>query len=129
MWTIREEQVESFRQVAVKKFEDEMVPRLTKLFPRTANKLGESGLRDVIRHGINRAREYGIVRRRDVGRYIAVMLMFGPNFDRRITSGPLYAALRDPRLRSSKARTGALRNAALWALRRRTARTGRKPRW
>ena len=129
MWTIRQDQVESFRRVAVKKFEDEMVSRLTKLFPQTSTKLGDSGLREVVQYGILKARDYGVVRRRDVARYIAVMFMFGPRFDQRIMSGPLSAALRDPRLLSSGARTDALCKAALWTLRSRTSRTGRKPCW
>jgi hypothetical protein len=129
MWTIRQEQAEAFRQSALQKFEDEMVPLLQKLFPQTAQKLGEAGLRDVIRHGINRAREYDIVRQQDVGRYIALMMLLGPDFDRRITSGPVHAVLRDPCLQNSEVRTDALCNAALSALKRRTARTGRQPCW
>lgn len=129
MWTIRQDQVERLKQDRRQKFEDEMVPRLTKLFPQTVKRLDESVLREAIRYGIERARGYGIVRRRDVARYIAVMFMFGSRFDQRIASGPLSVALRDPRLRSSRARADALCKAAVWAIRSSTARTGKKPCW
>jgi hypothetical protein len=129
MWTIRREQFDVFRQHALRRFENEMVVHLQRLFPRLSEKVGNPGLRQVIQHGVGRAREYGIVRKRDVGRYIAVMLMFGPNFDQKKTSGHLRMVLRDPRFQSSEARTGALCKAALWALRKRTLRTGIKPNW
>jgi hypothetical protein len=129
MLTIRQEQVDAFRQVAIRKFEDTLVEHLNRLFPQLAVRLGESGLRNVIQYGIRRAREYGIVCQRDVGRYIAVMLMFGPNFDQKRSSGPLYAVLRDPRFESPAARTGALCKAASQALGIRTRRTGKKPNW
>jgi hypothetical protein len=129
MLTIRQEQVEAFRQAALQRFENKMVEELRKSFPKTSEKLKESGIRDIIRHGIQRAREYGIVRERDVGRYIAVTLMFGPNFDSKMSSGAMYYALRDPRFKNSRARTDALCECALSALKSRASRTGRKPRW
>jgi hypothetical protein len=129
MWKVRQEQVDAFRQNATQKFEDKMVKELKRFFPKSTARLGESGLRDVIRHGIKRSRGYGIVRACDVGRYITVMMMFGPRFDERLPSGPLYATLRDPRFSSAAARTDALCRAALGALRSRTLKTGRKPNW
>jgi hypothetical protein len=130
MWTIRQQQLEVFRANALQKFETEMVGHLTKLFPQLSKKLGDPGLRVVISHGVKRAREYGIVRKKDVGRYIAVMLMFGPDFDRKKTSGPLCSVMRDPRLQNDpNARVAALCKAALWSLKTRTRRTGKKPNW
>jgi hypothetical protein len=129
MLTMRQNQVEAFRHVAVQNFENRVSSHLKQFLPQLTERLGESGLRDVIQHGIKRAREYGIVRQRDVGRYIALMLMFGPYFDEKVSSGALYTILRDPRLRSSAARTAALCSAAVEALRSRTQRTGRKPIW
>jgi hypothetical protein len=129
MLTMRQEQVEAFRQNALRKFEDTLVEHLNRLFPQLASRLGDSGLRNVIQYGVRRAREYGIVRQCDAGRYIAVMLMFGPNFDQKRTSGPLYTTLRDRRFGSSAARTDALCKAASEALRIRTRRTGKRPNW
>lgn len=129
MLTIRQQQLDSLRQIPLGSFEDQLLPLLQRSFPRIANQLGEHGIRSVIQHGIDRASKYGIVRQKDVGRYIAVMMMLGPSFDQRITSGAISAALRDPRLRDSKARTDALCNAVLFALKRRTLRTQRKPHW
>jgi hypothetical protein len=129
MLTIRKEQVDAFRQEALLRFENKMVAELRKFFPQTAEKLGEPGLREVIQHGLRRAGEYGIVRERDVGRYVAIAMMFGPNFDQKTSSGVMYSVLRDPRFRDSRARTDALCRYALRGLRRRTLRTGRKPAW
>jgi len=126
---IRAEQMRVFTQAAERRFADQMVEHLRKLFPRVSGKLGEPGLREVVQSGISRAGEYGILRQRDVGRYIAIMLMCGPNFDSKPGSGPLYAALRDPRFTGSRARTEALCQAALRGLKNRTVRTGRRPNW
>jgi hypothetical protein len=129
MLTVRSEQLSAFRHAAARRFESSLVKALQPLFPLMTRKLGELALRDIVRHGITRAREYGIVRQRDVGRYLAVMMMFGPDFDLRPSSGWLYTILRDPRLSNSAARTDALCREASKALRDRTHRTGRKPTW
>lgn len=129
MLTIRQDQVDAFRQNALRNFEEKIILELKELFPHFTQKLGESGLRDVVKHGILKARRYGIVRRCDVGRYIAIMLMFGPNFDQKPSSGPLFTTIRDPSFRSAVTRTNALCQAALQALTIRTLRTGIKAKW
>lgn len=129
MLTIRREQMEVFKQGASRNFEDAMVQHINNLFLRLARRVGEPGLRDVIRYGIRKAHQYGIIRQCDIGRYIAIMLMFGPHFDEKATSGPLQAVLRDPRFRTSIARTNALCAAAAKGLRIRARRTGNKPQW
>lgn len=129
MLTMHQEQVDAFQEAARQRFENKMVEELKKFFPKLSAKLGAQGLRDVIRHGTTTAREYGIVRQCDVGRYIAVTLMFGPNFDKKVSSGPLYETLRDARLGGPAERTNALCRAAVQALRSRTLRTGKKPNW
>jgi hypothetical protein len=129
MLAIRQEQVQVFRQAAFVRYENKLVEELSKLFPRTAVKLGESGLRETIRRGTRRAFEYGITRECDAGRYVAVTLMFGPNFDSKTSSGSMYSALRDPRFKTSQARADALCEYAQAALKERTTRTGRRPVW
>jgi hypothetical protein len=126
---IRTEQIKAFAKTAERRFENDIVMLLKGIFPRVSSKLGETGLREVIQHGIARACLYGIVRERDVGRYIAIMMMFGPDFDTKPNSGPLYNVLRDPRLTGSRLRSDALCQAALIGLRIRARRIGRKPVW
>lgn len=126
---IRPEQMQKFSDAALKRFEDKMTVHLQQFFPKVCSKLGAQRVRAVIQHGIRRSKEYGIRRERDVSRYIALMFMFGLNFDRKDIRGPLYRVLRDPGIKDAGARTRALCNAALTALQRNVARTGRKPSW
>ncbi len=126
---IRSEQIEAFEQAARQRFADRMVEQLKSNFPRRSIRLGDVGLRAVIGHGVEQSSKYGIVRERDVGRYIAVMMMYGPYFDEQKASGSLYTVLRNPRPISSQARTEVLCRSALAKLKAWTTATGRKPLW
>lgn len=126
---IRPEQMKALNEAAGRRFENEMTGHLFRLFPSLSGRIGETGLRAVIRHGTRRARDYGILRERDVGRYIAVMMMFGIDFDKRKNLGPMYSVLRDSRLRNSHTKAEALSRCAVEALKERTLRAGRKPSW
>jgi hypothetical protein len=81
MLTIRQEQIDAFKPSAVRKFEDDMVDHLKKFAPKRWKSLGEPGVREVIRFGINRARKYGFSYRGPVRFYIELMFMFGGYFD------------------------------------------------
>jgi len=126
---IRSDQIEAFEQAVRQRFADRMVEQLKSNFPRRSIMLGDEGLRAVVGHGIGQSSNYGIVRERDVGRYIAVMMMYGPYFDEHKASGSLYTVLRNPRFISSQARTEALCRSALAKLKAWTTATGRKPLW
>lgn len=95
MWTIRQQQADTFRQTALQKFEDEMVEHLKKFSPQHCKVAGEPSVRQVIRLGIETARRYGLTNRGPVRFYIELMFMFGSYFD----SDPQYpwagAVLRD----------------------------------
>jgi hypothetical protein len=119
---IRTAQMETFVQASENRFEERMAAQLRELFPRAANKLGNSHLRDAIRYGVVRARVYGITRERDISRYIGIMFMFGPNFDRKMEFGRLSSVLRDPHLTGSGARTDALCEAAVHEVRKKAER-------
>lgn len=82
MWTIRQDQVETFAQEHRHRFEDQMIPFLAKYFPEQCKKLGDTKIRQFIRYGITRAASYGVVRERDVCQYICLMFIFGGDFDR-----------------------------------------------
>jgi len=81
MLIIRDEQMEALRKGMLGNFEDRMVVHLKKFFPGQCHKLGEEEVRKAIRHGINRAKTYGIVTQRDVSKYLNIMFVFGLNFD------------------------------------------------
>ena len=82
MLVIRREQLSLFSQAELRKFEDWMVSHLGKFFPRQSRTMGESKLRETIQYGIKRAASYGIVSKRDVCKYVDVMIVLGRDFDR-----------------------------------------------
>ena len=81
MFTIRREQVDSFRKAAIQEFEDEMVEHLKQFARRHWQIIGEPAGREVIRMGIDRAAKYGFTNRGPVRFYIELMFMFGSYFD------------------------------------------------
>ena len=81
MLTIRKEQIKALAQLEVEKFEDWMLVHLRKFFPAQCRAAGETKLLAIIRSGIERAAGYGIKTRRDVCKYIDLMVVLGPDFD------------------------------------------------
>jgi len=81
MWTIRQEQAETFRQHHLRKFEDEMVEHLAKFAPKHWKSICEQSGRQVIRLGIAQAKKYEFKMRGPVRFYIELMFMFGSDFD------------------------------------------------
>lgn len=81
MWTIRQEQSDTFKQTALHKFEDEMVEHLRKSYAEHWKVMGEPAGRRVIQLGIERAKKYGFTNRGPVRFYIDLMFMFGSYFD------------------------------------------------
>jgi hypothetical protein len=81
MLTMRQEQVEAFRQHHLQKFEDEMVEHLKGFAPEFCEIRGEACMRRVIGLGIDRAQLYGFTNRGPVRFYIELMLTFGSDFD------------------------------------------------
>jgi hypothetical protein len=80
--TIRTEQLAVFAEVETKKFVDRMVIHLKKFFPEQCEVMDESQMGETIRYGIKRAAAYGITIKRDVSKYVDVMVVFGRDFDR-----------------------------------------------
>jgi hypothetical protein len=81
MLTIRREQFALFSQQEVRKFEDWMVLHLKKFFPGQCETAGDQQIRDLIQHGIRRAARYGITAKKDVAKYVDLMIVLGRNFD------------------------------------------------
>lgn len=116
MLTIRQEQFAVFSQLAVQKFEDWMLAHLRQFFPQQCRAAGESRLRETIQYGIQRAAVYDITSKRDVCKYIDLMIVFGRDFDtdKRF---PWAAEILGKR-RNPSAKIGALHEAAQQHLRR-----------
>jgi hypothetical protein len=83
MLTIRPDQLESFKEAAVNRFEDLMVEHLKKFFPAKCEAMGKPQLREMIHYGIERAEMYGITAECDVSVFLDVMLVMGRDFDLR----------------------------------------------
>jgi hypothetical protein len=81
MLTIRLAQFAVFSQVEVQRFEEWMLVHLKKFFPRECAALGDQKLLEMVRYGIRRAAGYGIKVKRDVCKYIDLMIVFGRDFD------------------------------------------------
>jgi len=82
MLKIRTEQMKVLDDYMVREFEDRMVTHVGKFFAERCGILGEKGIREAIRYGIQRADSYGIVSERDLCLYIDVMFEFGRDFDK-----------------------------------------------
>jgi hypothetical protein len=91
MLTIRQDQVESFRQYHLQKFEDEMVEHSKKFTPRLCEVLGDSQLRVAIRSAMKRADGYGFTNRGPIRLFIEMMFLCGSAFD----TDPQYSAVGD----------------------------------
>lgn len=82
MLLVRSEQMAVFSAAAEKEFEDWMVAHLNRFFADRCKRMGEEALRELIRYGIHRAASYGLTIRREVCKYIDVMLVLGRDFDK-----------------------------------------------
>jgi hypothetical protein len=60
MLTISAQQMDKFSDAAVKNFENRMLAFLQTNFPSQSRSVGEPGVRVLVRHGMDRARSYGI---------------------------------------------------------------------
>lgn len=81
MLTIRDEQVRAMRGTVQRQFEDRMVTHLGEFFSDQCEALGEAGVRDAIRYGLQQAEAHGFGREKDVVRYLNLMFTFGREFD------------------------------------------------
>jgi hypothetical protein len=97
MWTVRQDQVEAFRQYHLQKFEDEMVEHSKEFSPILSKLLGDEQLRVALRAAMLRANGYGFTNRGPLRLYIEMMFLCGSAFD----TDPQYAEVGEV-LRSSE---------------------------
>lgn len=81
MLQLRNSQVEAFREQLLKRFEADVLDHVREFFPDRCEALGDQGTRALIRHGIDRARSYGIDREKDVCKYVDLCFYYGREFD------------------------------------------------
>jgi hypothetical protein len=81
MLVIRSEQMEVLEQVALRRFEDEMVVHSKDFSPRLCEVIGDEQLRVAIRSAISRADNYGFDCRGPVRLLIEMMFLCGSAFD------------------------------------------------
>ena len=81
MFVIRQQQIEVLEKYMLAVFENRLLHELRNHFNRACLELGEYNLRKLIRKGIEKAEGYGIERRFDIARYVALMLILSDDFD------------------------------------------------
>lgn len=81
MLVIRAEQMNVFKEVALRSFKNEMLNHLREFSPPWFKAVGEEQMREVIHFGIERAATHGFTFRGSVRLYLELMLVFGSYFD------------------------------------------------
>lgn len=79
--TIRTAQMDVLRSERRKRFENLMVHHLRRFFKRRTDGIGEDGLRELIRSGMEKGTEHGFRTEQELCRFIDLMLLFGTRFD------------------------------------------------
>jgi hypothetical protein len=81
MFVLQNKQLDVFKELALKKFEEEMVAHIQEFFPAQMMMMQEVGVRNTIRYGYVRAVKHGFTTKRNVCLYLNNMLELGSNFD------------------------------------------------
>ncbi|MCJ7602697.1 MAG: hypothetical protein MUO63_14510, partial [Desulfobulbaceae bacterium] len=81
MLVIRPEQMEVFKEAALRSFESEMLLHLGEFSPPLFKAVGEEQMRKAVRLGMERTNGYGFTYRGPVRLYLELMLLFGSHFD------------------------------------------------
>jgi hypothetical protein len=89
MLTIRQDQLDAFRQHHLQKFEDEMVEHSKEFSPRLCRVIGDEQLRVALRSAMSRAEGYGFTNRGPIRLFIEIMFLWGSAFD----TDPQYPAV------------------------------------
>ncbi len=81
MLQLQTSRVDVFRKRRLMTLEDEVLQHVQVFFPDRCLALGEDQARDLIRHGIERARTYGIEGEEELCKYVDISFFFGRRFD------------------------------------------------
>ena len=78
---IRKEQMDAFDDELRKKFEQQAVIKMNKLFPDICEVLGNNKVKQKVKGGINSAKKYSIDKENDLLKYISLTFILGDDFD------------------------------------------------
>lgn len=109
---VRNEHFEVVQKAVLGDFEERTISFLTRSHPEQARRLGQDGLRELIRYGSARAEQYEIVGEDERSQFIELMLLLGRNFDQESNYGWAQAILKDSRVPNVRERINLLREAA-----------------
>jgi hypothetical protein len=101
MLTMRDKQVETFRQYMQDRFGHDMAAHLRTRFPEQTEHVQEAELRETVHRGIEKAGTYGVQTRYDLRRYLEHMTVYGPDFDTDPTTAWAGRILNDAELSGS----------------------------
>lgn len=91
MLTLSDTQLNQIREQNISEFETEMVGELMQFSPRHMSVLGDDGVLEFVKYGIERAVGCGFTQRGPIRMYLQTMVSLGSHFD----EDPLYARLTD----------------------------------
>ncbi|KIH83436.1 hypothetical protein UCMB321_2932 [Pseudomonas batumici] len=98
------------------RFVDDLAEHFRLALPEHHAALGPDGTRETIRHGVARARAYGITTARGVTVYVRLLFLFGRDYDTNPELPWAGAVLGDPALAEEDARVDQLALAARFYL-------------
>ncbi len=108
MLKISKKQMKIFSQAALRNFENNMIRHLREFTPKHSRALGDDGVRNVVRLGIERAETYGLTDRGPLRFYIELMFMLGSYFDTDYQYPWAATILTDPEIGDEVARANRL---------------------
>ena len=80
MLTIRPEQMLVFEAYSIKRFEDALWEHLSSKHPEKIEELGKERSREIVRQGIEKARQFGVDVERDVAVFVEYMVAVDPRW-------------------------------------------------
>ena len=113
MLVIRQEQIKTFEQAAIKRFENNLLKHVEEFFPLQCQILGETQTRQILRYGIEQAENYGFISERDVCLYVNLMFLLGSDFDKDMQLPRVSAILEDKTITDSITRIDQLYDEAM----------------
>ena len=81
MIVLREQQLDSLRQAALTRFEDQLLRSLAADYPQKIPAMGEAAVRELVRNGIAFATSHGILAEGGVAAVIGLIVQYGDGFE------------------------------------------------
>jgi hypothetical protein len=81
MLTIRDAQIEVFRQRNRGRFVEQMLAHIREFWPAQSARFSDGEVRESVRKGLQQAESYGVVLEYDVARFVVLMYALGFEYD------------------------------------------------